>query len=96
VPTQNGSGIESEVLKMAGKTNQERQKEYRERRAETHKRVSDIWISKDADGAWSRLAKHHGMTRLAYLEKVLVETDQALTEGMDDEAFAEYMLAVVE
>jgi len=81
---------------MAGKTNQERQKAYRERRAETHKRVSDIWISKDADGAWGRLAKHHGMTRLAYLEKVLVETDQTLTEGMDDEAFAEYIVGAVE
>ena len=81
---------------MAGMTNQERQKAYRERRAETHKRVSDIWISKDADGAWSRLAKHHSMTRLAYLEKVLVETDQVLTDGMDEEAFAEYMLGVAE
>jgi len=48
-------------------------------------------VTTKADLALDRLARHHGVTRKAMLEKLILEADDAVQRGMDDEAFEAYI-----
>jgi hypothetical protein len=47
-------------------------------------------VTTKADLALDRLARHHGVTRRAMLEKLIVEADDSIQRGLDDEAFENY------
>lgn len=69
-----------------GKTNSERQAAYRARRAEAGdngERRLNTWLSTAAALALERLARHHGLTQRAMLERLLLEARDNVTAGLD-------------
>ena len=67
-----------------GKSNAERQAEYRARRAEAGdngERRLNTWLSTAAALALERLARHHGLTQRAMLERLLIEAQDNVTAG---------------
>ena len=71
----------------------ERQRAYRARRStagDNGERRLQAWVTTNADLALDRLARHHGVTRRAMLEKLILEADDSITRGLDDEAFENY------
>lgn len=74
-------------------TSAERQRAYRARRpcaGENGERRLQTWVSTAAALALGRLARHNGMTRRAFLEKLILDADQVITRAMSDEAFDQY------
>ncbi len=72
----------------------ERQRAYRARRStagDNGERRLQAWVTTKADLALDRLARHHGVTRRAMLEKLILEADDSITRGLDDEAFENYL-----
>ena len=72
----------------------ERQRAYRARRAtagDNGERRIQAWVITKADLALDRLARHHGITRKAMLEKLILEADDSIHRGLDDEAYEAYM-----
>ena len=75
-------------------TSAERQRAYRARRpcaGENGERRLQAWVSTAAALALGRLARHAGMTRRTFLEKLIVDADQVITRAMSDEAFDQYL-----
>jgi len=75
-------------------TAMERQRAYRARRStagDNGERRLQAWVTTKADLALDRLARHHGVTRRAMLEKLILEADDSITRGLDDEAFENYL-----
>ncbi len=76
-------------------TNAQRQAAYRARRADAGGGQGDKrhngWISTKADLALNRLARHHGLTRRAMLERLIQDADEAVGHGMTDEEFEAYV-----
>ncbi len=77
-------------------TNAQRQAAYRARRAEAGlegqgDRRLNGWISTGADLALDRLARHHGLTRRAMLERLIQDEDKAVGRGMSDADFEKYL-----
>jgi len=75
-------------------TSAERQRAYRARRpcaGENGERRLQTWVSTAAVLALGRLARHAGMTRRTFLEKLIVDADQVITRAMSDEAFNQYL-----
>ncbi|HRI91691.1 MAG: hypothetical protein XXXNARYT_003621 [Candidatus Accumulibacter regalis] len=75
-------------------TSAERQRAYRARRScagENGERRLQTWVSTATALALSRLARHTGMTRRAFLEKLILDADQVITRAMSDEAFDQYL-----
>jgi hypothetical protein len=74
-------------------TSAERQRAYRARRpcaGENGERRLQTWVSTAAALALGRLARHAGMTRRAFLEKLVLDADQVTTRAMSDEVFDQY------
>jgi hypothetical protein len=70
-----------------GKTSAERQNEYRQRNirdVEATKSRLSIIISDHAMLALRRLAKHYGCTQVALLERLLLEEQRKILDGMTD------------
>lgn len=70
-----------------GKTSAERQNEYRQRNTrdvEATKSRLSIVISDHAMLALRRLAKHKGCTQVALLERLLLEEQRKILDGMTD------------
>ena len=66
------------------KTAAQRQAHYRARRndGDGERRINS-WVTSATDYALDRLAKHHGITRRAILERLIVEADAALLRTLD-------------
>jgi hypothetical protein len=74
-------------------TSAERQRAYRARRpcaGENGERRLQTWVSTAAALALGRLARHAGITRRAFLEKLILDADQVTTRAMSDEVFDQY------
>ena len=72
----------------------ERQRAYRARRStagDNGERRLQAWVTTKVDLALDRLARHHGVTRKAMLEKLIIEADDSIQKDMDDEAFEAYV-----
>ena len=68
------------------KTNAERQREYRRRRAmagENGERRINTWVSTGAALALARLARHHGVTQRQMLEMLIEEADARIRKSLD-------------
>ena len=59
-------------------------------RRKTSRPSAQTWVSTAAALALGRLARHTGMTRRAFLEKLILDADQVITRAMSDEAFDQY------
>jgi hypothetical protein len=66
------------------KTVAQRQAHYRARRddGDGEYRIN-TWVSSKTDFALNRLARHHGLTRRAMLERLIVEMDAAIVSTLD-------------
>lgn len=80
------------------KTTAERQAEYRARRAfagidGNGERRLNTWISTSAAMALARLAAHQGVSQRAFLEQMLVSSDELILKRLasDDEQWGAYM-----
>ncbi len=65
--------------------NRDRQAAYRKRQrngASDNVRLNS-WVSSDAHFALGRLAKRHGLTRRAMLEKLVIDADGAVRDSLD-------------
>ena len=66
------------------KTAAQRQANYRARRDDGDgERRINTWVTSATDYALYRLAKHHGITRRAMLERLVVEADAAILRTLD-------------
>ena len=75
-------------------TSAERQRAYRAKRpcaGENGERRLQAWVSTATALALARLARHAGMTRRAFLEKLILDADQFVTQPMSDELFDQYL-----
>lgn len=75
------------------KTGRERQAEYRQRHlrdVEGEKTRLDAIVSDQAMNALKRLSKHHNLTQVALLERVLLEEQQRVTAEMTDQEYEDY------
>lgn len=66
-----------------GKTAAERQREYRERHRETSERIN-IPLDPHAKFALTRLAKYHGISQRAMLERIIGRAERKTVETLDD------------
>ena len=76
------------------KSTAERQQEYRARRPEAGdngERRLNTWVSTGASLALKRLAAHHGISVRAMIERLAIEADQAITRGMTEQEFDDYL-----
>lgn len=66
------------------KTAAQRQAHYRARRydGDGDRRIN-TWVSTATDFALDRLARHHGITRRAILERLIVEADDVILGTLD-------------
>lgn len=63
----------------------ERQRAYRQRKlADGTDARLDVLVSASAAAALQRLARHHGISQRAMLERVLADAEQAAVAGMGD------------
>lgn len=72
----------------------ERQRAYRQRRPEAGdngERRLQCWLSTSAKLALDRLAGHHGTSKRAVLERLILEADKAATSDMTDKEFDAYL-----
>lgn len=72
-------------------TNAERQKAYRQRRKfegpdNNGERQLNTWISTKASVALKRLAKSYVVTERALIEKLILEADQTIADGLEFES----------
>ena len=74
------------------KTNADRQKAYRKRAK--HKNIArlNLWVDLSASLALARLARHEGVTKRQMIERLVLQADEAVYEGMelDTPEWAEY------
>ena len=78
------------------KTSAERQRAYRASRNvagedRNGERYLQSWISTAADCALDRLARHHGKTRKAVLQSLIIDADNLIGAGMSESDFKNYM-----
>jgi len=69
------------------KTVLERQQDYcnRRKRTDSERRLS-TWLATPAHCALKRLARHHGMTRRAMIEQLLISADDKVLAKLDIDA----------
>lgn len=77
-------------------SNAERQARYRKSRPfagpdGNGERQLNTWLSTGAWLALGRLAKHYAVTKREMLERLLMEENERVTRGMNEEQFAEYL-----
>jgi hypothetical protein len=68
-----------------GMTAAERQRAYRQRRQEDAERLNLV-VSVSAKRQLERLARHHGVTQRAMLERLLAEAEGAAVDSLKDSA----------
>lgn len=68
---------------MTAKDVAERQREFRERRKETHTRMGELWIANELVPMLDDLCGYYGLGRLAMLEKLIADRHAAWSEGDD-------------
>lgn len=69
------------------KSSAERQREFRQRKLSEGTDVRlDVVVSASAAAALQRLARHHGLSQRATLEKVLADAEGATVAAMKDTA----------
>lgn len=71
-------------------TSAERQAVYREQHKASGKRLQ-AWISATADKALDRLARHHGISRRAMLDELIMAVERSTIRTMSEERVSEYM-----
>lgn len=75
-------------------SNAERQKRYRQSRkgGVRNELQLKVWIDITLSGALVRLAKHHGITQKAVLERLISEAEEQVLSGIetDSEAWCKY------
>lgn len=71
---------------MTAKDLAERQREFRERRKETHTRMGELWLPNETLPMLDDLCGYYGLGRAAMLGKLIVDRHAAWTEGSDDPA----------
>lgn len=70
-------------------TNADRQAAYRKRRAEAGEngeRRLNTWVTTGASLALARLARHHGISQRAMLERLIVQADDAILQQIELES----------
>jgi hypothetical protein len=70
-------------MTMTAKDLAERQREFRERRKETHTRMGELWIKNELVPMLDDLTGYYGIGRLAMLEKLIEDRHAAWSEGED-------------
>lgn len=76
------------------KTNADRQKRYRTTRltaGENGERRINTFVATSVALALKRLAKHHGVTQRAMLERLIHDANKAAEAQMDDAQFEQYL-----
>ncbi len=71
------------------KTAAERQADYRERRAtagENGERRLNTWVSTGAALALDRLARRHGLSKRAMLERLVLDADEGIVSALDPDS----------
>ncbi len=71
------------------KTGAQRQADYRSSRAtagDNGERRINTWVSTGAALALARLAQHHGVSRRAMLERLLLSADEDITKALDPDS----------
>ncbi len=71
----------------------QRQRSYREARASAGtngERRINAWVSTAAALALGRLARHHGTSKRAILEQLILEADNEASTGLDPQAWDKY------
>lgn len=66
-------------------SNADRQRAYRERHLNSTEGTADrlaMLVDVDAKRKLERLARHHGITQRAMLERIIADTERALVDGM--------------
>ncbi len=71
---------------MVAKDGAERQRDFRERRKETHTRLTDMWLLNERVPQLDDLCGYYGLPRMAMIEKLIEDRHAAWTEGSDDPA----------
>ena len=71
---------------MVAKDGAERQRDFRERRKDTHTRLTDMWLTNEVLPLLDDLCAYYGLGRAAMIEKLVVDRHAAWTEGSDDPA----------
>lgn len=66
-----------------GKTAAQRQREYRERHAETGERLN-MAVSATTKRSLERMARHQGCSQREALERILLNAERALVDSLDD------------
>ena len=69
-----------------GKSNAERQREYREKRraGRNDERQLNTWISTDSYLSLGRLARHEEVTMREILERLVIDADKKVIAGLDE------------
>lgn len=65
---------------MVAKDTAERQREFRERRKETHVRIGDVWLSKPTAERLQALANYYGLAQVQMVEKAIDDTPVPVSE----------------
>lgn len=71
------------------KTAAERQADYRERRVtagENGERRLNTWVSTGAALALDRLARRHGLSKRAMLERLVLDADEGIVSALDPDS----------
>ena len=70
----------------------EKQARFRERHLkEGNRERLQLVVSLQAKRALERLARHHGLTQAAMLERLVMAEQERVTAGMDGDAFLAYV-----
>ena len=68
---------------MVAKDGAERQRDFRERRKDTHTRLTDMWLLNELVPKLDDLANYYGVGRASMLEKLIADRHAAWSEGDD-------------
>lgn len=71
---------------MVAKDVAERQREFRERRKETHVRMGDVWLPKETAEHLQDLASYYGLPQVQMVEKAIDDAHAAWSEADDKPA----------
>ena len=68
---------------MVAKDGAERQRDFRERRKDTHTRLTDMWLTNEVLPLLDDLCAYYGLGRAAMIEKLVVDRHAAWSQGDD-------------
>jgi len=72
-------------------TNNEKQANYRQRKLEAGAERVQAIISLQAKRGLERLARHHGLSQTAMLERLILEEQSRVTANMEGDAYRVYI-----